>query len=121
VIDNVVAGEPVVINGDGLQTRDYIYVADTAGAAVRIYEEESARGHVVNVGSGSELSVNDLVTMILELLGKPDHPVDHGPPRPGDVRRHLAGTQRARELLGFSPRVSLADGMRRTVDWYLQR
>ncbi|HZJ01900.1 MAG TPA: NAD-dependent epimerase/dehydratase family protein [Gemmatimonadaceae bacterium] len=121
VIDNVLAGEPVVINGDGLQTRDYIYVGDTADAAVRMYEEESVRGKVVNIGSGSELSVNDLVAMILELLGKPDHPVNHGPPRPGDVRRHLAGTERAKELLGFSPQVKLPDGMARTVEWYLQR
>lgn len=121
VIDNVLAGEPVVINGDGLQTRDYIFVGDTANAAVRMYEEESARGQVVNVGSGAELTVNDLVAMILSLLGKPEHPVAHGPPRPGDVRRHLAGTSRAKELLGFSPRVQLADGMARTVEWYLQR
>ena len=121
VIDNVLAGEPVVINGDGLQTRDYIFVGDTANAAVRMYEDESARGQVVTVGSGAELTVNDLVAMILSLLGKADHPVVHGPARAGDVRRHLAGTSRAKELLGFSPRVNLADGMARTVEWYLQR
>jgi UDP-glucose 4-epimerase len=121
VIDNVLGGEPIVINGDGLQTRDYIFVGDTARAAALIYGADGARGTVINIGSGNELSVNDLVSLLLDLLGKPDHPIVHGPARPGDVRRHLAGTERASKVLGFSPGVSLSDGLRQTVDWYLQR
>ena len=119
VIGKVLRDEPIAINGDGLQTRDYIFVRDTAQAAVRIYEEEAAKGQVVNIGSGVELSVNDLVACLLQILGKPDHPVRHGPDRPGDVRRHMAGTQRVEELLNFRPATKLADGMAETVAWYL--
>ncbi len=121
VIGNVKRGEPVTIYGDGEQTRDFIFVGDTAQAAMRLYEEEAAAGQVVNVGSGTELSMNDLVACLLQLLGKPEHPVVHGPGRLGDVRRHLAGTQRARELLGFTPATKLMDGMAKTVAWYLEQ
>jgi UDP-glucose 4-epimerase len=119
VVQRVQQGLPVVINGDGLQTRDYIYVTDTAEAAVRMYEEPVTRGRVLNIGSGVELTVNDLVASILEVMGCPNHPVEHGPDRPGDVRRHMAGTQAAREAFGFAPRVDLREGMKRTVEWYL--
>lgn len=121
VIGHVKRGEPVTIYGDGEQTRDFIYVCDTAQAAVRLYEEEAAAGQVVNVGSGTELSMNALVACLLELLGKPEHPVVHGPPRLGDVRRHLAGTQRAQALLNFTLETALMDGMAETVAWYLEQ
>jgi UDP-glucose 4-epimerase len=120
VIGNVLRGEPVTINGDGLQTRDFIFVRDTAQAAVRLYEEESAAGQVVNIGSGFELCMNTLVTTLLKLLGKPDYPVVHGAARPGDVRRHLACTQRAEKLLNFFPATNFHDGMAETVAWYLE-
>jgi UDP-glucose 4-epimerase len=121
VIGNVVRGEPVTIYGDGHQTRDFIFVRDTAEAAVRLYEEEIAAGQVVNIGSGTELSMNDLVVCLLEILGKPDHPVIHGPGRLGDVRRHMAGTRRAEKLLNFTPATTLDEGMAETVAWYLEQ
>jgi UDP-glucose 4-epimerase len=121
VINKVLAGETLTINGDGLQTRDYIFVRDTADAAVRIFEEEEAIGKVMNIGSGVELTVNDLVACLLDILGKPNHPVVHGPNRLGDVRRHMAGTEKSRAILGFSPSTSLLDGMRETVEWYLKQ
>lgn len=121
VIGNVMRGEPVTIYGDGHQTRDFIFVRDTAEASVRLYEEEVAAGQVVNVGSGSELSMNDLVACLLKILGRPDYPVVHGPGRPGDVRRHMAGTQRAETLLNFKPATKLDDGMAETVAWYVDK
>jgi UDP-glucose 4-epimerase len=121
VINCVKRGEPVTVFGDGEQTRDFIFVRDTAQAAVRLYEEEAARGKVVNIGSGVELSMNALIACLLQLLGKPDHPVVHGPPRAGDVRRHLAGTARAQELFGFKQSTALMDGMAETVAWYLEQ
>jgi nucleoside-diphosphate-sugar epimerase len=61
-----------------------------------------------------------MVRLILAAMDRPDHPVEHGPERPGDVRRLLADVSRARDLLGFEPRTSLEEGLRRTVSWYLQ-
>jgi UDP-glucose 4-epimerase len=121
VVNKVLAGEPLTVNGDGLQTRDYIYVTDTAEAAVRIYEEEAARGQVLNIGSGKELTVNDLIACILDILGKPNHLVQHGPNRLGDVRRHMAGTVKSEQILNYHPKVSLTDGMRQTVQWYVEK
>lgn len=119
VVGRALRGEPIEIHGDGEQTRDFIFVTDTAEAAIRIYEEPASRGLVINVGSGREVSINDLVALLLGAL-EIDVPVVHVEARPGDVRRHLAATERARDTLGFAPRVSIADGLARTVAWYRQ-
>ncbi len=94
-------------------------MTDTAEAAIRIYEEPASRGLVINVGSGREVSINDLVALLLRAL-EIDVPVVHVEQRSGDVRRHLAATERARDTLGFAPRVSIADGLAQTVAWYGQ-
>lgn len=118
VIRRAMAGEPVTIFGDGEQTRDFVYVTDTARAALCMAEAEGVRGEVFNVGSGRETSVNALVRLLLAELGAAGLPVAHGPERPGDVRRHLAGIGRAADRLGFAPRVELAAGLAETVAWY---
>ena len=121
VVNRVRQGIPIQIYGDGLQTRDYIYVTDTAEAAVRMYEEPASRGRVLNIGSGVELTVNDLVAEILGVMDRPIHPVEHIAPRPGDVRRHMAGTKAAEEVFGFNQKVAPRDGMKKTVEWYLSQ
>jgi UDP-glucose 4-epimerase len=117
VVGRATRGEAIEIYGDGEQTRDFVYVGDTADAAVRIYEEPATRGRIVNIASGREVSVNELVKLLLEVLGA-DVPVHHLPPRAGDVRRHLASIDLARELIGYEPRTSLGDGLAETVAWY---
>jgi UDP-glucose 4-epimerase len=121
VINRVRAGEPVEIFGDGEQTRDFIFVRDTARAALDLYACPATRGVDVNVATGHETSVNELVAALLKVMNAEDHPVVHGAPRPGDVRRHCGGIARARELFGFKPTTSLEDGLRETVAWYLGR
>ena len=120
VVGRATRGEPIEIFGDGEQTRDFVYVRDTADAAVRLYEEPATRGRIVNVASGREVSVNELVRLLLDILGA-DVPVEHRPPRAGDVRRHLASIELARELIGYEPHTSLRDGLADTVAWYLER
>lgn len=119
VVNRVRQGLPIIVNGDGLQTRDYIYVTDTAHAAVRMYEEPATRGRVLNIGSGVELTVNDLIASILRVMGRPDHPIEHRESRLGDVRRHMAGTKCAEEVIGFRQEVPLDSGLAETVKWYL--
>ncbi|HOF88896.1 MAG TPA: NAD-dependent epimerase/dehydratase family protein [Armatimonadota bacterium] len=119
VVTRVLAGTPIAIFGDGLQTRDFIFVRDTAEAAVRVYREPRARGRVVNIATGRECTVNDLVARLLHALGADTHPVVHVEPRLGDVRRHLAGTALAAELLDFTATTPLEDGLTQTVQWYL--
>jgi UDP-glucose 4-epimerase len=121
VITNVLHEEPVTIFGDGEQTRDFIFVKDTADATLAAYECSDTRGHTVNIASGRQTSINELVRTILKVMNAEDHPVVHGPPRPADVRCHCGDIARVRELFGFSPKTALDDGLKRTVDWYLRR
>lgn len=119
VVSRATAGESIEIFGDGEQTRDFVFVRDTAGAMIRMYEEPATRGRVVNIASGREVSVNDLVRLLLDALGS-DVPVRHVEPRRGDVRRHWASVDLARELIGYEPSTSLRDGLAETVAWYLR-
>ena len=104
-------GEPVVIFGDGEHTRDYVYIADVVDAhELALGSGESL---TVNIGSGVETSVNELFRAMADELGYTMAP-ERGPERPGDVRRICLDTTRARELLGWRPSTSLAEGLRMT-------
>jgi UDP-glucose 4-epimerase len=118
VVHRALAGEVIEIFGDGEQTRDFVFVRDTADAAVRAYGEPATRGRIMNVASGREVSVNDLVRQLLDVL-ESDVGVVHVAPRLGDVRRHAADISLARRLIGFEPRTSLHVGLAETVAWYL--
>jgi len=119
VVQRAQAGLPIEIYGDGEQTRDYVFVRDTADATIRLYAEPRARSRIINVATGQEVSINRLVAMLLEAMGS-DVPIVHTEARPGDVRRHRASIDLARELFGYEPRVSLREGLAETVAWYLE-
>ena len=119
VVNKVRSGEPVEIFGDGLQTRDYIYVRYTAESMIRVFESEATRGKVINVATGREITVNDLVSRLLTVLGAETHRVVHTAERPGDVRRHCGDTRLLKELTGFEPGPITDADLRETVDWYL--
>ncbi len=121
VVAAVLAGDAVTIHGDGEQTRDMAYVGDTVRGTLLAATSPAAAGQTFNIGAGEEASVNKLVELLLEALERPAHPVQHGPPRPGDVRRLLSDTRRAHDQLGYSPSVPLEVGLRRTVSWYLSQ
>lgn len=106
---------PIVVYGDGEQTRDFTYVAD-AVEANWLALLPRAVGQVFNIGGGSRSSVNQILASLEEILGKPIRR-EQRPPQPGDVRHTWADTTRARELLGFLPRVSLREGLARQVEW----
>jgi UDP-glucose 4-epimerase len=120
VVRRVAAGRPIEIHGDGKQTRDFIFAPKTADMIVRVFESEACRGRVLNVASGIETSVNELVQRLLAVLGAPDHPVVHTEERPGDVRRHCADVSLARQLLGYEPRELSDEDLEATVTWYQQ-
>lgn len=118
VVQRVLSGTPIEIFGDGEQTRDFIFAPDTADLVVAVHDTAECRGEVLNVATGSETSINDLVRRILAIMDAPDHPIVHGPARPGDVRRHLADVSKMRNLLHRDP-PSLSDAaLAQTVDWY---
>jgi nucleoside-diphosphate-sugar epimerase len=106
---------PIVVYGDGEQTRDFTYVAD-AVEANWLALNPPAVGQVFNIGGGSRSSVNRILATLGEILGRPIRRWQ-GPTQPGDVRDTWADTTRARQLLGFSPRISLREGLARQVEW----
>ena len=115
--NNMMAGEPCAIFGDGEQTRDFSYVTDVAGGFIAIAESDYTPGEVINLATSNEISVNDLGKMIFATQGLEFEP-ERKEPRPGDVRRHCSSTERLRALTGYGGSVSLEEGIALTVDWY---
>ena len=113
------AGQPMLIFGDGTQTRDFTYVSDTARGILLAGLADGAVGETVNLGSGVEISINELAREVATAVGRPEASVIHDGPRPGDVLRLCADTTKARQLIGFEPRVTLRAGLTRLKDWYL--
>jgi UDP-glucose 4-epimerase len=116
-IRRILMGKEPEIFGDGLQTRDFIYVKDTCKATIKMALNDSLKGQVINIASGKEITVKDLVNSICRLMGYNGRIV-YRPPRPGDVRRHYADITKARELLSFEPETSLEDALRIVINWY---
>lgn len=114
------AGKPPTVYGDGLQTRDFVYVDDVAHALIRAGEVPGVSGQVFNVGTGQGTTVLELVDVLNRLLGT-KLTAKHAPARAGDVRHSRADISRARAHLGYEPRVPLAVGMERTLAWYRER
>lgn len=111
----VLCGLPPVIFGDGEQTRDFLHVSDTARGLLEIASCEAAVGRTVNIGYGEETTINALCSFVAEAAGRPDLASDHLEARPGDVRRLWVDNTLVRELIGFQPRVDLADGLAELV------
>jgi UDP-glucose 4-epimerase len=102
------------IDGDGLQSRDFAFVANAVQALVKAADAPAAVGNVYNIGNGASITVLDLVNHLNELLGKKIQPT-FGPPRPGDVRHSQADITKARLELGYDPKVSFHEGLRLTL------
>jgi UDP-glucose 4-epimerase len=117
-IYRIIKNEPPMIFGDGKQTRDYLYVTDTAKAAIKIYENNKTRQKVLNIASGKEISIVYVVKKIAEYMNYDTEKILYDPDRPGDVRRHIANIYQAEDILGFKQTVSFEDGLKRTVGWY---
>jgi len=109
----VASGQPIEVHGDGEQTRDFLYVADVA-EALELSADKPVAGQVLNIGSGSAVSVNALAAALSEITGRPLRGVRKAA-RPGDVRHSRADIDRAMRLLGFAPRTSLREGLERTL------
>lgn len=107
--------EPAQIHGDGEQSRDFTFVADTVRANLLAAEAKDAPGQVINVAGGRRISLNELYATLQQITGS-NVPAVHGPPRVGDVKHSLADLGRARKLLGFEPRISLDAGLRKTLE-----
>ena len=105
------------IHGDGEQTRDFTYVANVVDGVLRAVNAPGASGQVVNIATGTRISLNQLFASMRDAIGSRLEPL-YGPARQGDVKDSLADITRARTLLGYEPSVSLEDGLKNTIEWY---
>jgi len=106
-----------VIYGDGLQSRDFTYVANVVHANLLAADAPNVSGLVFNAANGRSITLLELLDAMNRLLGTRVEPV-HEPPRPGDIRESMADITLARRLLGYQPQVDFLEGLRRSIDYY---
>lgn len=116
-IKKALDNQPIIIYGDGRQTRDYIYVTDVVKGAIAAAESENIDGEIINIASGKEITVNQVVNEVINCLGKRSEIV-YKNKRPGDVARQVADISKAERLLKFKPGMPFNKGIKITTDWY---
>ncbi|MDZ7369682.1 MAG: SDR family oxidoreductase [candidate division KSB1 bacterium] len=114
-LEKLLKGEQPTINGDGGQTRDFVYVEDVVAANIAALTD--ADGEILNIGTGVETSVNVLYQLLREACGSKIE-AKHGPAKPGEQRRSVLDVHRAATVLGWRPRVTLKDGLARTIEFF---
>ncbi|MCX8072624.1 MAG: GDP-mannose 4,6-dehydratase [Candidatus Binatia bacterium] len=116
--EKLLRGEQPVINGDGKQTRDYVYVGDLVRANILALQSDYCGP--LNLGTGRETDVNTLFHLLCRACGV-ERPEVHGPAKPGEQRRSSIDSTLAAQVLGWRPEVALEDGLRRTVEYFRSR
>lgn len=116
-ITALLEGQTPVIYGDGEQSRDFTYVQNVVDANLIAADAPAAVGQTMNLGLCERTTLNQLLAELQRVIGT-NLPTHYEEPRTGDIRHSLADITRAEELLGYKPSVGLAEGLRRTVEWY---
>jgi len=118
-LNDIIATGQVVVDGDGEQTRDFIYVEDLC-RAILLALESNVAGEVFQIATGAETSIRSLADLVREVARR-DIPVAQGPGRHGDIRRNFSDIGKAESLLHWQPQIKLLDGLKRTWRWYQTR
>ena len=114
----MLANEPIMVYGDGSQTRDFTYIDDIVRVNRRLLETAAADGRVMNVGGGHRIAVNDLIAQLREITGS-ESEVTYSDRQKGDAEHTLADVGLAEQLVGYAPETTITDGLRRFVEWYV--
>lgn len=112
--------EPPVVYGDGMQSRDYMYVTDAADAYARLGLAENVDGQVVNVGTGIEIKILDLAKTILKTMNSNLEPIFTEKLHPGEAGRLVSDPTKGMKVLNWKPTINFEDGMKRTIEYYLK-
>ena len=115
-----VDGSTFPLYGDGTQIREFTYVSDIVAANIAAAEREVVPGTYLNVAGGAEITINELIALVGELAGSPVAVVAE-PRKPGDSFHNGGATDRAQEMLGWHPEVSLREGLTRQIAWHRER
>jgi len=113
----ILKDEPPTVFGDGEQSRDFTYVDNVVEANLLAARAKHTAGEVVNIACGQAITVNAVIDIINEVVGKNVKPI-YDAPRPGDVKHSLADITLAKKLIGFKPTVSFKQGLQKAIDWY---
>jgi UDP-glucose 4-epimerase len=116
-IVKAIGNEPLPVQGDGLQTRDFVYVDDVVQANLLALSGPCIAGGCFNIASGTSTSILDLAQFIIKITGSASSVV-HMPPRPGDIKESRADIWSARRELGYSPAYDVGRGLEDTVKWF---
>ncbi|NVM31893.1 MAG: GDP-mannose 4,6-dehydratase, partial [Candidatus Helarchaeota archaeon] len=119
-ISRTLQNQPLIIFGDGKQTRDFTFVQDVVNANILAVKKDNAIGQVFNLGSGIQTSILDLAHKVLELCDKSDLEIQFQPLRAGDVLHSFADIERAKTLLEYTPQFDLNKGIIETISWFQQ-
>lgn len=119
-IERALAGEPLVIYGDGAQSRDFTYVDDTVAALLLMGSHPEAQGRAINFGTGVATPIGALARLVVELTGSGAE-VQHAEARPAEVARLCCDASQAEARFGWRARVELREGLRRHIAWYRER
>ena len=117
-MENALKNRPLEIFGDGFQTRDFIYVEDVIDAIVKSMKMD-IDFNIFNIGSGKSLSINNLAKAFSKILGRELKTI-HSKPRKGDIRHSYANIDKAKKILGWVPKTSIEDGLRRMLEKYVK-
>ena len=112
----IIKGSNPIINGDGLQTRDYVYVGDVVDVNIRAIESDFTGA--LNIGTGKETTVVELFKILREVSGKSGVEEVHGPAREGEQRRSQLSYGLAKKILGWQPEITLEEGLKSTYNWF---
>jgi len=116
-IPAVLQNKRPTIYGDGRQSRDFTYVQNVVEANLLACTVAGVAGQVFNVACGDRITVNSMLQQINKITGKDIAPI-YADPRPGDIKHSQADITRAKEHLGYQPKISFAEGLRNTIEWY---
>ncbi len=119
-ITSCLLDEPLTVHGDGSAERDWIFVEDHCRALDLIIhcELDKVKGQVINLGTGSSISIQNIAQSIVKAMNKPESLITYISDRPGQVERHTAAIDKARTLLDWKPETSFERGLEKTIQWY---
>jgi UDP-glucose 4-epimerase len=116
--EDILTTGSITIDGDGQQTRDFIYVGDLCRAILQALES-NVSGEVFQISTGTETSIVELAELVQKVMGR-GVSVSYGPSRQGDIRKNYSGIAKVRAILGWEPQMELLDGLRTTWEWYCE-
>jgi len=116
-VTSILKDEPPTIYGDGEQSRDFTYIDNVVEANLLAARTKQTVGEVINIACGQRVTVNEIIHMINEFVGKKVKPI-YTDPRPGDVKHSLADISLAEKSIGYQPKVPFKEGLRLAIDWY---